>query len=216
MEHSKTPWSVNQAYLDHSGFSESPPPILDADGKEVIAASEWVSVEPQDLRRIAACVNYCEGLHDIEMEYAAKAGLPAREHLLKVMGERDKLTDDYRAQSLALQAAKAMQAGETERADKAEAQLAQHVTEWLCDKCNTVHPTPTGFNHSCKTPNCDGLMRPSSPELRRVEYQRDQLAEVIRVAHGHLEMASLEISHSKDVEIIRAALAAIEVQSCNI
>jgi len=118
-----------------------------------------------------------------------------------------RLKDDYRAQSLALQAAKAMQAGETERADKAEAQLAQHVTEWLCDKCNTIHTAPTGFNHSCKTPNCDGWMRPSSPELRRVEAQRDQLAKALKETVKAWEDGADVFG---GIQQARAALAAIK------
>lgn len=124
-------------------------------------------------RRLAACWNACI---DVPLDLLEQYHAP----FSQLRFERDKLADDYRAQGLALQAAKEMQAGETERADKAEAQLAQHVTEWLCDKCNTVHPAPTSLNHSCKTPNCDGWMRLSSPELRRVEHQRDQLAVTLR------------------------------------
>lgn len=35
----------------------------------------------------------------------------------------------------------------------------------------------------------------------------EQLMEAIRTAHGHIDMAALEISHCKDAELIRAALS---------
>ena len=35
----------------------------------------------------------------------------------------------------------------------------------------------------------------------------EQLMEALRIAHGHIDMGALEISHCKDAELIRAALA---------
>lgn len=53
--------------------------------------------------------------------------------------------------------------------------LNAHISEWLCDKCRTVHPAPDGFDLSCKTSGCDGFLRPSSANLRQVELERDAL-----------------------------------------
>ncbi|TDR82150.1 hypothetical protein DFP86_102264 [Paludibacterium purpuratum] len=76
--------------------------------------------------------------------------------------------------------------------------LSGHVTEWLCDKCRTIHLPPKGFDLCCKTPGCDGLLRPSSLELRRAESDRDRLAEradraeraLIRTGWTYLEGAA--------------------------
>ena len=35
----------------------------------------------------------------------------------------------------------------------------------------------------------------------------EQLMEALRIAHGHIDMGALEISHCKDAELIRAALS---------
>ncbi|QBJ80483.1 hypothetical protein DKK66_19740 (plasmid) [Aquitalea sp. USM4] len=73
-------------------------------------------------RRIVACVNALASFTTEQIEQGID--------LVELVKQRDKLADDYRAQSLALQAAKSMQAGETERADKAEAQR-DRLTEAL-------------------------------------------------------------------------------------
>lgn len=81
--------------------------------------------EHMTARRLAACWNACAELDTEKLEAQNKDGIPLWLFVQEVIRKRDKLADDYRAQGLALQAAKAMQAGETERADKAEAQRDQ-------------------------------------------------------------------------------------------
>lgn len=74
-------------------------------------------------RRIAAAVNAVAGMPQDDLEELAKVegGVMSLTVYADDMRQRvEKLEADYAAQGLALKAAKAMQAGETERADRAD------------------------------------------------------------------------------------------------
>lgn len=105
-----------------------------------------------------------------------------------------------------------------EEIKKQRDKISALVTEWLCDKCNTVHPAPKGFDLSCNTAECDGLLRPSSPELRRVEAHRDKLLEALMMAMSFVEdHEDSDIYKSGSVKkvlgTIRAAITSIKGQS---
>lgn len=59
-------------------------------------------------------------------------------------------------------------------------ELLANVPEWHCKTCNTIHLPPKGCNLCCPTPKCTGLLKPSSPAIRAVEDQRDELLAVLR------------------------------------
>lgn len=45
------------------------------------------------------------------------------------------------------------------------------------------------------------------PRFDKLQQERDELLKALRTARDHIDMAALEISHCKDAELIRAAIA---------
>lgn len=58
--------------------------------------------------------------------------------------------------------------------------------EWLCRKCNTVHPAPRSVDLSCPITNCSGLLHPSSPSERRLEEEVDQQIAIVDALRSEL------------------------------
>lgn len=57
---SPRPWRVNPEWSSHTGMGLMPSPILDADGKDVLPVSEWISASDADIALIVAAVNAME------------------------------------------------------------------------------------------------------------------------------------------------------------
>lgn len=112
MTHTPEPWSI----------SDAPYQIVGPVGQTI---AKLTSLDMDNARRIVACVNAAAGIPTEVLEQAGPAAITAASRLKMVEAKIAKLRDDYAAQGLALKAAKAMQAGETERADRAEAQRDQ-------------------------------------------------------------------------------------------
>jgi hypothetical protein len=103
--------------------------------------------------RLAACWNACEGLHTESLE----RDKPLADQLVDALNQRDELRS------------------ENER-------LRGDCVEWLCVKCNCVHPCQRrGFFQPC--PTCTAAMLPTSFNLRTIDKltaQRDELLEALR------------------------------------
>lgn len=115
MTHTPEPWSI----------SDAPYQIVGPVGQTI---AKLTSLDMDNARRIVAAVNAVAGMPQDDLEELAKVegGVMSLTVYADDMRQRvEKLEADYAAQGLALKAAKAMQAGETERADKAEAQHDQ-------------------------------------------------------------------------------------------
>lgn len=54
---SPRPWSLNPRYPDGGGMGQMPSPILDANGREVLHLSEWLSARQADIEMIIRAVN---------------------------------------------------------------------------------------------------------------------------------------------------------------
>lgn len=111
MTYTPEPWSI----------SDAPYQIVGPVGQTI---AKLTSLDMDNACRIVAAVNAVAGMPQDDLEELAKVegGVMSLTVYADDMRQRvEKLEADYSAQGLALKAAKAMQAGETERADRAEA-----------------------------------------------------------------------------------------------
>ncbi|BBH11763.1 hypothetical protein [Chromobacterium haemolyticum] len=112
MTYTPEPWSI----------SDAPYQIVGPVGQTI---AKLTSLDMDNACRIVAAVNAVAGMPQDDLEELARVegGVMSLTVYADDMRQRvEKLEADYAAQGLALKAAKAMQAGETERADRAEAQ----------------------------------------------------------------------------------------------
>lgn len=65
------------------------------------------------------------------------------------------------------------------------AAIRERIPEWLCEDCNTVHTPPSGFDLTCKTPGCVGLLKPSTLAERKLREQVKVLEEALADAASY-------------------------------
>ena len=180
--------------------------LLDADTGDwfmslLVNGQQFESQQIANLRRLAACWNFClgtstdwlEGWQAVETTELFGAPPPIDATLRQWM---ERATTH------------------SQRASDAEAQrdeLLAAIEDWWCEACRTVFPRDhvRGLNVSC---GCrGGILRPSSFNQRRAEQERDELLDTLAALHQAVSACRYEDPHHDRVhQAMRKTGAALE------